>query len=224
MATQKTTLKTRKKASAPSSDMLRVLAPEDLGLAAEQKKAHSDVGFAIWVRTLLQNWRQGTVSCKGRSDVARSNKKPWKQKGTGRARAGSARSPVWRGGGVSFGPQPRTRTLTLSSSAKKGVLNTLLFNALEHGKVGLLKWNLEGDAPKTTAAFSALKNVGLHTSKVVLFIPVNDTLTYASFANIPNVRILSFDQANAYDLADSQQWIVLDKDFGQFKEMTAQWI
>ena len=63
---------------------------------------------------MLQNWRQGTVACKGRSDVAFSNKKPWKQKGTGRARAGSARSPLWRKGGVIFGPQPRTRTLTIT--------------------------------------------------------------------------------------------------------------
>ena len=67
--------------------------------------------MSIYIRSLLQNWRQGTVACKGRSDVGYSNKKPWKQKGTGRARAGSARSPLWRGGGVIFGPQPRTRVL-----------------------------------------------------------------------------------------------------------------
>ena len=67
----------------------------------------------------MQNWRQGTVACKGRSDVAFSNKKPWKQKGTGRARAGSARSPLWRGGGVIFGPQPRTRMLKVAKQVKK---------------------------------------------------------------------------------------------------------
>ena len=68
-------------------------------------KKYRPVAMAIYVRALLQNWRQGTVACKGRSDVSYSNKKPWKQKGTGRARAGSARSPLWRGGGVIFGPQ-----------------------------------------------------------------------------------------------------------------------
>ena len=75
--------------------------------------------MAVYVRSLLQNWRQGTVGCKGRSDVAYSNKKPWKQKGTGRARAGSARSPLWRGGGVIFGPQPRTRVLKAGKQVKK---------------------------------------------------------------------------------------------------------
>lgn len=222
MATQKTTLKTRKKTA--DSDVFRVISPADLGLDASQKKAHNDVGFAIWIRSLLQNWRQGTVGCKGRSDVARSNKKPWKQKGTGRARAGSMRSQVWRGGGVSFGPQPRVRTLDISKDAKKGVLNTLLFNALEKGKIGRLNWTLEGNAPKTAAAFAALKGAGLHLDKMVLFVPINDTLTYTSFANIPTVKILFFDQANAYDLADNRHWVVLDKDFNQFKEMAAQWI
>src|SRR5260221_13587778 len=63
--------------------------------------------FSTWIRVLAQNWRQGTVACKGRSDVAYTNRKPWKQKGTGRARAGSARSPLWKGGGAIFGPQAR---------------------------------------------------------------------------------------------------------------------
>ena len=81
--------------------------------------------FQFGLRALLQNWRQGTVACKGRSDVAYSNKKPWKQKGTGRARAGSARSPLWRGGGVIFGPQATSRTLRVPQSLRKNVLNAL---------------------------------------------------------------------------------------------------
>ena len=94
------------------SVVLNAVSAKDLDLATE-KRSELTVGFSIWIRTLRQNWRQGTVGCKGRSDVSFSNKKPWKQKGTGRARAGSARSPLWRGGGVIFGPQPRVRVLRL---------------------------------------------------------------------------------------------------------------
>src|ERR1700733_5875246 len=69
------------------------------------------ISFSTWIRVLAKNWQQGTVACQGRSDVAYTNRKPWKQKGTGRARAGSARSPLWKGGGVIFGPQARVRTM-----------------------------------------------------------------------------------------------------------------
>ncbi len=93
-----------------STQKLRTVTIKDIGV--ERPKQNSMVDFSTWVRSLVQSWRQGTVACKGRSDVARSTKKPWKQKGTGRARAGSARSPIWRGGGVIFGPQKRTRILT----------------------------------------------------------------------------------------------------------------
>jgi large subunit ribosomal protein L4 len=104
----------QKVSSAQQSDgSFTVMSSQDLAEGTERKEM-SRRGFAMAVRALLQNWRQGTVACKGRSDVSFSNKKPWKQKGTGRARAGSARSPLWRGGGVAFGPQPRTRTLKIT--------------------------------------------------------------------------------------------------------------
>ena len=82
----------------------RALAASEVGYDREDLKT-SPVAVSQWIRALLQNWRQGTLATKGRSDVKLSNKKPWKQKGTGRARAGTARSPLWRGGGVTFGPQ-----------------------------------------------------------------------------------------------------------------------
>ena len=208
---KKTTTKTVKNtATAQNSVSLA-----DLNLDSSQTR--NDVtGFSVWIRSLLQNWRQGTVSCKGRSDVAKANRKPWKQKGTGRARAGSARSPLWRGGGVTFGPQPRVRTLTVSQKLKHGVLNTLLFNFVEKGNVHALNWEA-GDAPKTATAYAALKQAALDNKKVTLFLPVDDMIAYASFVNLPNVQILFFDQANAYDLAASNCWVFLNKDFDRFK-------
>ena len=111
-----------------------VLTREGLSLPTEIKKVDAK-SCSIWVRKLLQNWRQGTVACKDRSMVAFSNKKPWKQKGTGRARAGSLRSPLWRKGGVTFGPQPRVRKLKVSASLKKSVLGNILSDYLSNKKI-----------------------------------------------------------------------------------------
>ena len=88
----------------------------------------------------------------------------------------------------------------------------------------MLDWMLEGDRPRTAGAYSALKNAGLHEHKVTIFLPTHDMLSYASFVNIPTVKILFFDQANAFDLADCEYWVVLKKDFDQFKEMASRWI
>src|SRR5436189_5382445 len=90
----------------------------------------SNLLFSTWARVLTKNWQQGTVACQGRSEVSRTNKKPWKQKGTGRARAGSARSPLWKGGGVIFGPQARVRTLKISKKARQKVMTTILADYL----------------------------------------------------------------------------------------------
>lgn len=204
---------------------LRVVSLRDFGLDESQKKQGNLTAFSVWIRALLQNWRQGTVGCKGRADVNRTNKKPFKQKGTGRARAGSARSPLWKGGGVIFGPQPRVHTIKFTGIMKKQVLNALFFDFVEGARVAALDWLPdEMTSPKTAVAYSALKAAQMHTKKVALFLPHGDLFAYAAFANIPNVRILFFDQANAYDLADSQQLLFLNRDFDQFKEMVVRWI
>jgi len=172
---------------------------------------------------LLQNWRQGTVGCKGRSDVNRTNKKPFKQKGTGRARAGSARSPLWRGGGVVFGPQARVRTLKVSQQTKRTVLQSLMTEYVRNNKVAYLDWQVMNDTPKTSAAYAALKGISLHEHKVLMLLTTDDVASYASFINIPNVRIVFFDQINAFDIAQCDSIVFLKKDMSQFKDMVAQW-
>lgn len=179
--------------------------------------------FAVCVRALLQNWRQGTVGCKDRSEVSYSNKKPWKQKGTGRARAGSARSPLWIGGGVTFGPQPRVRTLRVTKSIRRGVLNSLFWEYVEKNRIGVLDWQLSNDAPKTALASQALKNAQLANKKIVIFLALDDVIHQSSFANIPGVHIVFFDAPNAYDVVRSYQWVVLKKDLDLFKKMVATW-
>ena len=207
------------------TDIAKNVSLQDLGLDNSAKKLVSERGFSIVVRALLQNWRQGTVACKERADVvSRSNKKPWKQKGTGRARAGSPRSPLWRGGGVTFGPHARVRTLSVPAQLKKNVCNNLLFDFINDKKVFCLNWEIEGVKPQTNAVYSVLKSASLVGKKLVVFVPVEDMLMQASLINIPEVRLLSFDQSNVYDLADSDCWVYFQKDFDRFKEMVSQWI
>jgi len=183
-----------------------------------------DVGFSTWVRSLMQNWRQGTVACKGRSDVSLSNKKPFKQKGTGRARAGSARSPLWRGGGVTFGPQARVKSLRVAKRTKKRVLGDILLEFLKNKRVSCLDWSLKTDKPKTSEAFGVLKDAGIGSERLILFVQPGDFLTQASFSNMPNVNVMFFDQANAFDLTNGNRWIFLKKDFDAFKDMVTKWL
>lgn len=180
--------------------------------------------FSQWVRQLQQNWRQATAAVKGRSEVSFSSKKPWKQKGTGRARAGTARSPLWRGGGVIFGPQPQVRKLKVSKQLKSGVLQSLLNQMLKGEGVMLLDWHLKDAKPKTALAFEALKKSGLLDERVLVLLPADDVQHHLSFLNIPNVRVTFFDQLNAYDLANATKWIVLKKDLETFKEVVSTWI
>lgn len=217
------TIKKAQKASAPKKSTAAV-SFQDLGIQVEEAPVVNPVSFAIWVRALLQNWRQGTVGCKDRSEVSFSNRKPWKQKGTGRARAGSARSPLWRSGGVTFGPQERSRMLKTPQSLRKNVLGSLLYEYVNSGKVACLDWQVATDTPKTGAAFAALKNAGFASSKITLFLPTMDAQSYASFGNIANVRIIFFDQPNAFELARGNQWVFLKKDMDSFKEMVSRWI
>ncbi|MFZ5954083.1 MAG: 50S ribosomal protein L4 [Candidatus Dependentiae bacterium] len=221
MIKKKETAKTKEQTTA--SEIFAVIQPNDLEVA-EALREISPKAFSTYVRVLNQNWRQGTVACKDRSEVNFSNKKPWKQKGTGRARAGSPRSPLWRKGGVVFGPQERTRTLKINKDIRKGALVSLLQERLNHGKIGCLNWALETEQPKTAVAYSALKNAGLNDKNITLFLSANDFLNYASFINIPNVSILFFDQPNAVDLAVNSQWVFLKKDMDQFKEMVSRWL
>jgi large subunit ribosomal protein L4 len=188
-----------------------------------ERSAVSPVAFATWVRALLQNWRQGTVACKGRSDVNRTNKKPWKQKGTGRARAGTARSPLWRGGGVIFGPMARVRRLKENRKIRRSVMQALLFDRVENNALLCLEWMVDGIRPSAMQAHKVLKTAGLVDTKVLLFVAPDDMLTYASFANLSNVSIVFFDQLNAFDAAVGRTWVFLKKDEQAFKDMVSLW-
>ncbi len=213
----------KRKTSTSKTAPVQAVKAGDIGLVSDVKRL-SRMAFAVAIRVLQQNWRQGTVGVLDRSEVSYSNKKPWKQKGTGRARAGSAKSPLWRKGGVIFGPQPRVRTLSANVEMNKGVLRTLCLSFLDKGAIVYANWDIAGDVPRTGEAYALLKTAQLLDKPVVLFLPKDDELMYQSFINIPFVKILFFDQPNAFDMAKSSCWLVLKKHEDSFKKMVQQWL
>lgn len=191
----------------------------DIGL---QKKKISAETYSCAIKVLRQNRRQGTVSCKGRSDVAFSGKKPWKQKGTGRARAGTASSPLWRKGGVIFGPQKRVKTLKISQKQKKYVFNNVFFGMQEAGNIFCIE-NGDRQVPSTAFARDLLKAFGLTGKKVIVFLEKDDYSNIASFRNLSDTAIIHFDQPNVFDLTNGVCWIFFQKDSDVFKRMIAKW-
>src|SRR5579872_5754370 len=186
---------------------VRVVTAQDLALVGEQEK--NSKAFSTAVRVLRQNWRQGTVGVKDRSEVAYANRKPWRQKGTGRARAGSARSPLWRKGGVTFGPQPRTRVLNMPVQANRSVMLGLAHHYVGAGNVMSLQGAL-AQKPSAKAAAQLLRDVGLDKKKVTVFLRPDDIVGQRSFANVAGVKTLLFDQPNAFDLSSTTAWVVFD--------------
>lgn len=215
--------KTQSKNAESKQQAVRMVELKDLGLSDAEATLNAGKEFAICIRASDQNRRQGTVGCKTRGEIAFSNKKPWRQKGTGRARCGSRRSPLWRKGGVVFGPQPRVGTLKVNKKVKRHVMQAMLVQQVMNKNVFALDWKLDQEAPKTAMAFVALKNAGLVNKNIVLFVTHDDVQTHAAFYNMPSVRMLSFDQPNSYDLAYGDCWVVLEKDIDMFKKMVGAW-
>jgi large subunit ribosomal protein L4 len=163
----------------------------------EKAAANAGVLFNRVVRTMLMNKRQGTASAKSRGFVSGGGKKPWKQKGTGRARAGSIRSPLFVGGGVIFGPKPKDYDLKLNKKEKKLAFSEAVAQrAKEDGIIVLDELNF--DAPKTKEAYEVLKKLGAERALVVLENGMENT--YLSFRNIRGIEVKNIDTLNTYDI------------------------
>lgn len=148
--------------------------------------------------------RAGTQSTKTRAEVAGGGAKPWKQKGTGRARQGSIRSPQWSGGGVALGPKPRSYAQRTPKKMVKLALRSALSDRAAEGKVKVVDFGF--DAPGTKAAAQALASLEV-TGKVLLVVNAEDTATWKSFRNLTDVHILVPGELNAYDVLVSD-WVV----------------
>lgn len=131
--------------------------------------------------------RRGTHSTKTRAEVAGGGKKPWRQKGTGRARHGSIRSPIWTGGGVAHGPKPQDHSMRVNKKMKRGAFRGALTDALQSGKIAVVK-DLSFEQPKTKDAVKLLAALELE-GRVLVVTPGPDEALEKSFQNLPNVRV-----------------------------------
>jgi large subunit ribosomal protein L4 len=148
--------------------------------------------------------RQGTHAAKSRGQVRGGGKKPYRQKGTGRARQGSLRAPQYTGGGVVHGPVPRSYAQRTPKKMKAAALRGALSDRLSHGRVLVVSGFVEGDVPKTKDAVAVLTGaLGTLGRPVLVVAHRDDEITWKSLRNVPGVHVLAEDQLNTYDVLAS---------------------
>jgi large subunit ribosomal protein L4 len=148
--------------------------------------------------------RQGTASTKDRGEVRGSGRKPFKQKGTGRARQGSIRAPQYRGGGVVHGPEPRSYDQRTPKKMKAAALRSALSDRAREGRIHVLSELVAGDKPSTKSAIKALAGLGVQ-GKLLVIIDRSDDNSALSMRNVPSIHLLYVDQINTYDVIVSDQ-------------------
>jgi large subunit ribosomal protein L4 len=161
--------------------------------------------------------RQGTASTLRRGEVAGSGKKPWKQKHTGRARAGSLRSPVWRHGGSVFGPKPRSYAVDIPKKKYRAALQSALSARVAEGSVVILS-DLALDQPKTKSLAKMLKQLGIAGS-ALLVIGAGRTEILQAARNLSKVKVVHPEQLNVYDIMRVRSLIIPERELERVKEV-----
>ena len=165
--------------------------------------------------------RQGTHSTKTRGEVRGGGKKPYRQKGTGRARQGSLRAPHYAGGGVSHGPVPRSYVQRTPKKMKTAALRGALSDRLSHGRVLVVSGFVEGDAPRTKDAVAVLAGaLGASLRNVLVVAHRDDDLTWKSLRNVARVHVLAEDQLNTYDVLASDHVVFTEQALTAFVDRT----
>ena len=178
------------------------LDPQIFGLDPNVAVMHQVVTAQLAAR------RSGTQNTKTRAEVRGGGAKPWPQKGTGRARHGSIRSPQWRGGGVALGPKPRDYSQKTPKKMVRLALKSALSDRAASERVVVVdEWNLE--LPKTKTAVAALNALDVE-GRVLIVVNQNDSNTWKSFANLDRVHVISPGELNAYDVLVND-WVVFTK-------------
>lgn len=158
---------------------------------------HQQAMFDV-VNMHLAGKRRGTHDTKTRSEVRGGGRKPWRQKGTGRARHGTIRSPIWRGGGIVFGPHPRDYSFRLNKKVRRLAMKSALSSKVEGGSIVVLE-ELKMEAPKTKDMVKILGNLKVNNKALVVTADRDETV-FKSARNIPGVKPLSVPGLNVYDL------------------------
>ena len=155
------------------------------------------------------NKRQGTHETKTRGRIRGSNKKPWRQKGTGRARSGSRKSPLWRGGGVIFGPHPRDHSYSINKKQRRLALRSALYAKFKSGEVKVVD-RLEVSEPKTKQVVQLLKNLGIEGRVLIGAESVERNVLLAA-RNIARLKLIPLAEFNAFDVLHART-VLLTKD------------
>lgn len=161
------------------------------------------------VKQYLANQRQGTHKVKARAEVSGSTRKIKKQKGTGTARAGSIKSPVFRGGGTIFGPEPRDYSFKLNKKVKRLAGKSVLSSKAKDKAIKVLE-DVSFDAPKTKEFTALLGNLELADKKSVFVLGENNANVYLSSRNIKNTRVFTADEVSTYDLINADQVVLCE--------------
>ena len=167
--------------------------------------------------------RQGTHATKTRGDVRGGGKKPYRQKGTGRARQGSLRAPQYAGGGVVHGPVPRSYVQRTPKKMKAAALRGALSDRLSHGRVQVVSGFVDGDVPRTKDALAVLATAigAARAAKVLVVAHRDDELTWKSLRNVPGVHVLTEDQLNTYDVLASDHVVFTEQALTAFVSRSA---
>ncbi len=156
----------------------------------------------------LAKRRSGTACTKTRGQVRGGGKKPWRQKGTGRARAGTSRSPIWTGGGTVFGPAPRSYATSLPKKVRKAALISALSSKLQSDRLTVVD-NIELPDPKTRLFAETVSALGLASDKALFVTPIRDESLIRSSRNIYKVLVLPTEGLNVYDLLKFDRLVLL---------------
>jgi large subunit ribosomal protein L4 len=196
---------------------------EDSGTASlELKVAKEETASHVVHRALVRqmnNSRQGTVSTKTRAEVRGGGRKPWRQKGTGRARAGSSRSPLWRGGGVIFGPKPRDFSVKMNRKERQLALRTAFYSRVED-LVVVADFAEQLSRPKTKDLLSAMSRWGVEPeSKVLLIVAERNENVYLSSRNIAKLRMISASNLNVFDILAADKIVATEEAIAKIQEV-----
>lgn len=188
----------------------------ELRVAKEENAVH--IVHKAVVRQ-LNNARQGTVSTKTRSEVRGGGRKPWRQKGTGRARAGSNRSPLWRGGGVIFGPKPRDFNIKMNRKERRLALRTALQSRTED-LIIVQDFAAELPRPKTKDLMTAIARWGiLPTAKILIILPEIQENVYLSGKNVEKLKMIESDKLNIFDILHADKIIATTEALEKIKQI-----
>lgn len=165
------------------------------------------------VRAHRNNQRQGTACTKTRAEVSGGSRKPWRQKGTGRARHGTNRSPIWTGGGVVFGPRPRDYHTKLPRKVRQLARRSALNARAREGAIHVIE-ALEFPTPKTRQMVGLLRQLGLNESKVLVLTGERRPEVMLSCRNLRNLRVMRYSDASAYDILWSDALLVEEEAIG----------